>query len=139
MAGLSAVSEHMPGRVGSGIAVVTDTVPASPTALADYLETGQYKSFAHETTKHASAGPHGGGVLAYLNPTLSGSLAGGNALHPRKAAAVLERIDPADQILGWVVAMKTNVDTDDGRGWFWYEGVRGTSGVDAKRQAGAPK
>lgn len=108
-------------------------VPTSREELFKYLQSGAYKSFSHESKPHPSQGPHGT-VLTYLNPTLDGSLKANNAAHPVGAAAVKELHGGNNQLTGWSVSVKTQEESDEGNGWYWYEvfstkdGSRATAG-----------
>jgi len=100
----------------------SDLVPTSSAELFAYLQRGAYRGFAHESGVHASAGPHGGSVLTFVNGALERSLAAGNAAHPAGAAAVKE-FYAADRttLTGWAVEVKVQADSAGGDGWYWYE------------------
>src|SRR5687767_8831773 len=59
-------------------------VPRVSADLFKYLQSGEYKKFAHESAVHPSDGPHGS-VQTYINPLLEESLKAGNAVHPVNA------------------------------------------------------
>lgn len=103
-------------------AVDPDAVPTTRDELFAYLQDGGYRGFARESAVHASAGPHGGSVLTFVNGALERSLAAGSATHPKGAAAVKE-IYGTDRatLTGWAVEVKTEADSAGGRGWYWYE------------------
>lgn len=103
-------------------------VPTSGDELFAYLQSGAYKSFAHESGVHISRGPHGeGGVITYLNPILKASLKAGNTTHPAQAATVKELYaSDKETVMGWAVYVKTQDDGEEGKAWYWYE-VLGTT------------
>lgn len=96
-------------------------VPTTPRELYAWLEAGQYRSFAHESAPHPSAGPHPVRVLAYLNPALEASLRAGQARHPKGAAAVKELYGQDGALRGYAVMVKLRDDVQDGSAWYWYE------------------
>lgn len=98
-----------------------EAVPTSGAELFDYLKAGGYLGFPAESAPHASAGPHGGKVRTYVNPSLKASLQAGNAEHPAGAAAVKELHQSSDTVQGWAVMVKTEAASDGGDGWYWYE------------------
>ena len=113
-------AETPPATVGS--------IPTEKEALFQYLVEGKYKTFpSKESAKHPSAGPHsikgtfGLPVQAYLNPVVAASLKAGNKTHPAGSGIVKEMFSAAGELEGWAVALKTQKDSDGGKGWFWYE------------------
>jgi len=102
-------------------AISAETVPIERTALFRYLSCGAYRSLAAESGAHPSAGPHGALVRVRLNAALDRSLADGNAEHPAGSAAIKEIFDEQSMPAGWSVMVKTEADSDRGRGWYWYE------------------
>jgi len=98
-----------------------ETPPAEGGALYDWLAAGNYKDWVQESDKHQSKGPHPVTVIAYLNTLLDDSLAAGSTNHPEGAAAVKELFDDSGKLSGWAVSIKTQVDSDSGQGWYWYE------------------
>lgn len=100
--------------------------PTDKDKLFEWLSARQYEDWPHESKPHRSAGPHPVQVIAYLNPKLDESLASGNALHPTGSAAVKELLNASGELAGWAVSVKTQADSDTGKGWFWYE-ILGTS------------
>jgi hypothetical protein len=102
-------------------------VPASGQELFPYLQSGAYKTFAHESKAHRSQGPHGD-VITYVNPILEGSLKAENAAHPAGAAAVKELVAKDGHLIGWSVSVKTQAESDEGDGWYWYEVFSTTDG-----------
>jgi len=103
----------------SGIA--NETPPADGSKLYSWLSDGNYKNWVRESEKHRSAGPHPSAVIAYLNSTLEQSLASESESHPVGSAAVKELFNSAGELNGWAVSIKTDADSQSGKGWFWYE------------------
>jgi hypothetical protein len=102
-------------------------VPSSGAELFPYLQSGAYKAFAHESKVHRSQGPHGD-VVTYVNPILEASLKAKNEAHPPGAAAVKELHDRNNTLIGWSVSVKTQGESDEGNGWYWYEVYSTTDG-----------
>ncbi len=93
-----------------------------------FLVSGKYKSFpAKESKTHPSAGPHsikgtfGMPVQTYMNSIINDSLKAGNKSHPKGAGIVKEMFSAEGELQGWAVSLKTQEDSDGGKGWFWYE------------------
>jgi hypothetical protein len=105
----------------TGLAVAEQAPPTERNALLAWLQAGNYKSWVHESKPHPSAGPHPVQVVAYLNKSLDASLAAGNKAHPKGAAAVKELLDGSGNLSGWAVSVKTDTDSANGKGWYWYE------------------
>lgn len=105
----------------TGASAVACDVPTDPEALRDYLRTFAYKGMEHEPEIHASSGPHGGKVLTYVNDVLAASAAAGNDEHPACAASIKELFLGNDEVSGWAVFVKNYADSDEGRGFFWFE------------------
>ena len=99
-------------------------VPATKEALFPYLQAGGYKDFVHEAEIHPSLGPHDD-VRTYLNPVLARSLKAGNREHPVNSAAVKE-LYKEGRMYGWAAMVKTQEDSDNGQGWYWYEVISTT-------------
>jgi hypothetical protein len=112
-----------PGDAGGGDAGPRPMceVPPSPAELHTYLMSGAYKSFPHESTRHPSAGPHGGNVQTYITPSLDMSLSSGAAEHPMCAASVKELYGSGATISGYAVAVKLAASSSGGANWYWYE------------------
>jgi hypothetical protein len=108
-------------------------VPTNAAGMNAFLQSKGYAAWAKESAPHPSTGPHGGMVLTYVDPTLEGSLAAGNAEHPVGSASVKELI-AGGKVTGWAAYVKTQASSDQGKGWYWYEvfdaapGARGTEG-----------
>ena len=108
------------GTVGS--------IPVDKEALFKFLVEGKYKSFpAKESGMHPSNGPHsikgtfGQPVQTYLNAAMNDSLKAGNKAHPKGAGIVKEMFSEEGELQGWAVSIKTQNDSEKGKGWFWYE------------------
>lgn len=104
---------------------VRSVVPTDDAELLEYLRKGSYKKFAaQESAQHPSAGPHtkyGLPVRVFLDPKLDASLKAGNSTHPAGASAVKEMYDANNELAGWAVMVKTQSDSEGGKGWYWYE------------------
>jgi hypothetical protein len=96
-------------------------VPSETAELIAFLRAGTYRSFARESARHPSAGPHFGEVITYLNPVLEASLADGANEHPACAAAVKELFVGEDTVQGWAVFVKVRERSQDGAGFYWFE------------------
>ena len=101
-------------------------VPTDTDALFAYLVGGEYNSLAtRESALHPSRGPHakfGNPVRVFMSDELVASLEAGNESHPAGSSIVKELYLPNSTTLeGWAVMVKTQDQTDDGNGWFWYE------------------
>ncbi len=103
-----------------------DVPPTESAALLKWLQAGSYKKWVKESAPHPSLGPHPTLVIAYLNPTLDKSLLAKAAAHPKGSAAVKELLDASGKLSGWAVSVKTVVDSQAGKGWYWYE-ILGTT------------
>jgi hypothetical protein len=97
----------------------TELPPASKTELLTWLQGKNYSAWAKESAIHPSAGPHGD-VLTYFNPVLEQSFKAGNTTHPMGAASVKE-LFTAGELSGWSVMIKTQDDSADGAGWYWFQ------------------
>lgn len=100
--------------------------PTESNALLKWLQDGSYKTWARESSPHKSLGPHPTQVVAYLNKTLDQSLSSKSAVHPKGSAAVKELLDASGKLSGWAVSVKTEADSQAGKGWYWYE-ILGTN------------
>ena len=100
--------------------------------LFSYLQKGTYKNFAaKESSMHPSTGPHtkiGLPVRVFLDPKMDASLRAGNASHPAGSGIVKEMYNANGNLQGWAVMVKTGANSDDGKGWFWYEVTSTTDG-----------
>jgi len=95
------------------------TIPAEKVALFTWLQEGNYSEWAHDAVVHDSPSPHKR-VKIFLNDILSASMAAGNTAHPIGAASVKETYT-GDEYIGWVVEIKTQDDSDGGKGWYWFK------------------
>jgi cytochrome c553 len=99
--------------------------PIEGDALFSFLQDGVYKKFPHqESATHPGRGPHtelGLPVKVYYNKILANSFKAGEEMHPAGSTAVKEMHDADGNLQGWAVMTKTGEDSDQGRGWFWYE------------------
>ncbi len=113
---------------------VDSAVPTDLGDLFSYLQKGSYKGFtARESAQHPSAGPHtkvGWPVRVFMDPLINASLAAGNTSHPLGSSIVKEMYDGNGDLQGWAVMVKTSKDSDNGKGWFWYEVTSTKSGSD---------
>lgn len=105
-----------------------DEVPTDSDELFAYLQAGSYKGFATEAAAHTSVGPHPSSALqpsstvqAYFNSAMDASLKAGNTTHPAGAAIVKEFFDGSGELIGWAASVKTDDDSQNGQGWYWYE------------------
>jgi hypothetical protein len=105
----------------SALPAVATVVPVKPADLQAWLIAGHYRSWAHESKPHESAGPHGDAVKTFVSPSLRASLQAGGAPHPEGAAAVKELYNAAGKHTGWAVSVKVKADSASGKGWYWYE------------------
>lgn len=109
-------------------------VPTDLEDLFDYLSAGTYKSFsAKESASHPSRGPHtnvGWPVRVFLDPLVNASLEAGNSSHPAGSSIIKEMFNDEDELQGWAVMVKTQDDSDGGKGWFWYEVTSTESGLN---------
>jgi len=110
-----------------------DVVPVELDALFAYLQAGSYKGFASETDAHTSVGPHPSSALqptstvrAFFNSAMDASLKAGNDTHPQGSAIVKEFLDGGGDLIGWAVSVKTDADSQNGQGWYWYENLSTT-------------
>ena len=113
---------------------VNSVVPTEKDALFRYLQGGSYKEFAaKESAVHPTRGPHtkfGLAIRVFLDPKLDASFRAGNASHPAGSATVKEMYDASGNLnlQGWAVMVKTQADSEGGKGWYWYEITSTTSG-----------
>lgn len=124
------VAATLPASAGD--AAKLSNIPTEQDALFAYLKSGSYKDFfAKESERHPSAGPHtavGLDVRVFLNDTLAKSLEAEADAHPEGAGVVKEMFSPDGSLRGWAVAVKTQADSKDGQGWYWYEVTSTTDG-----------
>lgn len=133
-----------PTPTSTGTPTATATATASPTPVYDpqlpptdtlnlqaWLDRGLYRDWrklVEYNSFHWSDGPpwRRAGAL-YINDSLYASLACHDIPnHPTGTAAVQEVVDLGDTaVVGWLVSHKVQVDSDSGRGWYWFEYVDG--------------
>ena len=105
-------------------------VPNDPSRLFTFLSAGDYTGFAAESAVHSPTlgSPHSS-VRVFVNSLLDESLKAGNSSHPVGSASVKELYaSDGTTLRGWAVMVKTQEDSDNGRGWYWYEIFSTTDG-----------
>lgn len=115
------------GTGGDGVAA------GDPAAINVWLQKKEYKTWAAESKSRPftpGAGGHSGNVRTFLGPKLDASMKAGNAQHPVGAAAVKEFLQ-GDTITGWAAYVKTDADSNGGKGWYWYEVFSATPGASS--------
>lgn len=103
--------------------------PTDPAEIRDWASMRDYQQWESETTIHDSTGPHFGGVLVYVNPTLAASLAAGNEVHPEGSATVKELFGSDASLDGVSVMLKVGPGAG-GDDWYWYERFEGDTFAD---------
>jgi hypothetical protein len=116
-------------------AEVGDLPPTEGVALLKWLQAGSYRKWPKESAPHRSMGPHKVLVITYLNATLDRSLEAKAATHPKGSAAVKELLDEVGKLAGWAVSVKSSVESEGGKGWYWYELFGTTSSGSVVSQA----
>ena len=100
-------------------------IPLDKEALLTYLKEGKYKDLPYKETKtHPSIGPHQKvslPVRVFMNKTIGDSLLAMNKNHPVGSLMVKEMFTKSGDPTGWAVMVKTQDETNQGKGWFWYE------------------
>ncbi len=111
---------------------VSGGIPTGRDELFEYLTSGGYKRFpARESRNHPTTGPHtkwGWPVRVFVNQTLDASMKAGNDAHPVGSGSVKEMYNADGNLQGWAVMLKTQAESDRGKGWFWYEVTSTTDG-----------
>jgi hypothetical protein len=107
---------------GGGSAVILDA-PDSAAELVPFLEAKQYAAWAAEPDYHLSAGPHGDGVRVFYSDKAAAALSAKQASFPA-GAAVVKELTSQGFLYGWAVWVKVQEDSDDGRGFYWYELIK---------------
>ncbi|MGB7288433.1 MAG: cytochrome P460 family protein, partial [Salaquimonas sp.] len=105
---------------------VESPLPTDLDALYKYLQDKEYRTFeTADKNPHPSAGPHleyKQPVKVYFSDAVAKSLEEGSDLHPKGSAVVKEiYADDNESLVGWAVSVKTDEDSDHGKGWFWVE------------------
>ena len=125
MAGAMAAATEASMQPTAETVAVDSVVPTDTAALFQFLKDGGYKDFpVQESQSHPSRGPHsklGWPVRVFIDATTDASLKAGNASHPAGASLVKEMYTEAGVLQGWAVMVKTQADSANGQGWFWYE------------------
>lgn len=101
-------------------------VPTDTEELHRFLTSGGYRDFPNkESGVHPSRGPHAKfnwPVRVFLGPKIDASMKAGNSSHPAGSSLVKEMYSAdGSALIGWAVMVKTQQDSDNGSGWFWYE------------------
>ena len=104
---------------------VDSVVPTDTGALFTFLKEEKYKDFpAQESASHPTRGPHstlGWPVRVFIDAKADAALKAGDASLPAGSSLVKEMYTEAGVLQGWAVMVKTQADSADGQGWFWYE------------------
>jgi hypothetical protein len=61
---------------------------------------------------------------------MDASLKAGSDTHPQGSSIVKEFYDDTGALSGWAVSVKTQDDSQEGQGWYWYEILNTTDGSD---------
>lgn len=108
-------------------------IPLSNEALFIYLTSQAYRSFANqEMETHRTTGPHtqfGLPVRVFYNDTIAAAIKADAATYPTGSGIVKEMYDESEALAGWAVMVKTQDNSDNGKGWFWYEVTSATDGT----------
>jgi hypothetical protein len=115
-----------------------DRPPVEAGALLAWLRADGYRQWPKESAPHRSMGAHRTLVITYLNPALDGSLRAGSKSHPVGSASVKELLDEQGRRAGWAVSMKTAADSQEGKGWDWFELSDSNAGSAAASSRGLP-
>ncbi len=114
-------------------------IPTGQNELFRFLVDGKYKDFpTNESKTHPSSGPHanfGHPVRVYMNASMNDAFKASAETLPKGAAAVKEMFHKDGTLEGWAVMLKTQDESDGGKGWFWYE-VTSTTDSSAFRTKG---
>jgi hypothetical protein len=92
--------------------------PDQQSELVAFLSRSDYGDWAAEPAIHGSSGPHASAFRVYYGPIAARALSEGADTFP-KGAAVVKEFEAG----GWAVWIKVDADSDEGRGFFWYEQV----------------
>jgi hypothetical protein len=118
------LSAEWKGTTSTPENIQTD-IPTKPRALFDWLKSQKYQSFvAKEFKAHPGRGPHtefGLPVRVFMNDVIATSKKQGKKQLPVNSCVVKEMFTKAGDLQGWAVMIKTNDDSNSGKGWFWYE------------------
>jgi hypothetical protein len=102
---------------GGGSPAVPDA-PDQQSELVAFLSRADYVTWAAEPAFHGSSGPHASAFRVYYGPIATRALSEDADTFP-KGAAVVKEFEGG----GWAVWIKVDADSDEGRGFFWYEQV----------------
>ena len=121
---LGAAESAMKPRADTGN--VDSAVPTDTAELFRFLKSGSYLQFPNkESEMHPSRGPHAKfnwPVRVFLGPKIDASMQAGNTNHPAGSSLVKEMFSAdGSELIGWAVMVKTQEESADGDGWFWYE------------------
>ncbi|MBV7329970.1 hypothetical protein KFU94_17340 [Chloroflexi bacterium TSY] len=98
-------------------------IPIGAEEILPYLQDGGYAGWTSESEIHESVGPHGY-VRSFINSILEESIDAGNEEHPIGSAMVKELYgEDAQTLIGWAAYLKTQSDSANGKGWYWYENI----------------
>lgn len=98
------------------------SVPTQGVALFNWLKARRYKTYPAESKVHPAIAIHAAQARVFINPLLEQSLKAGKKIHPQGAALIKELYNADGKTLkGWAVMVKTDVDSQGGKGWYWYE------------------
>jgi len=103
-----------------------DVPPHRPGALLRWIREGSWRdTWTAEPRVHESAGPHGGRVRTWYNPTLVEDLAAGRKTF-RKDAAMVKALygSGSTKPLGWAAMVKVK-DGRAARNWYFFETTDG--------------
>jgi hypothetical protein len=101
------------------------TPPQGYAAIEGWLKTGGYKRWQCEPAVHPARSPSPHGFNRICSNDLISANATGMDSWPKGAAAVKELLASANDTepVGYAVYSKTDSDSDEGAGWYWYERV----------------
>jgi hypothetical protein len=136
----SAMDSAKDGR-DAGTYTSADGVPTEAKALEAWLAAGDYKTWTCEDDVHASRDPSPHGFNRICTNALLTEAALSGEPWPEGAAAVKELYESADadEPMGYAVELKTQADSADGAGWYWYERIGAKVVADGAGDRGAAK
>ena len=104
-------------------------IPQGGQALTDFLNNGDYSSWAAEGSVHPTSAPHGNATRVFLSPGLAAALADSQTSFPEGVGAVKEIYDSGMSLIGYAVSLKvaSEGDKDD---WYWYETLNSVTLAD---------
>lgn len=98
---------------------MTKDAPGEHAALEAFLEADSYLDWPKEAAIHASP-IHGDGVRVFYGPLAAQTVRSGAETFPAGAATVKE-LWKDGAIHGFSVWVKTDADSQQGKGFYWYE------------------